>query len=253
MVQQKTGWPEEGELVIATVTKIQYHSVFCNLDEYSRSGMMHISEIAPGRIKNINEYVREGKTLVLKVLRIDKDKGHIDLSLRRVTEAQRRQKAAELKQQHIVENVLRQLSEKGYGEQETLKKIETALLEEYHTLFDAFQEVVEKRLDLSTVLDKKLAKDLTALLKERLKPKTVSIKGEFSIESWDSEGVLHIRTVFEHVPQTATVSYAGGGRYTVIIEDKNYKQAEETLKGLQDHVKASIPNATVSFARTDKK
>jgi len=253
MVQQKAGWPEEGELVIATITKIQFHSVFCTLDEYNKSGMMHISEIAPGRIKNIGEYVKEGKTLVLKVLRIDEQKGHIDLSLRRVTEAQKRQKASELKQQQIVENIVKQLQEKGYDVPVVLKQLE-AEFSEYHSLFDAFQQVVEGQLSLAQAgLEEKLASDLTELLKERLKPKSVRIKGEFSIESWSPEGVVLIQKAFSEVPPTAQVSYAGGGKYSVVIEDKAYKQAEETLKGIVDRVKSTITSAEILFSRTDKK
>ena len=251
MVTHKDGWPEEGELVIATVTKIQYHSVFCNLDEYNKSGMMHISEIAPGRIKNIGEYVKEGKTLVLKVLKIEQDKGHIDLSLRRVTEAQKRQKASELKQQQIVENIVKQLTEKGHDGAAILKQLE-AQFQEYHSVFDAFQDVVEQNTTLAG-FDKKLTEEILATIKERLKPKSVRIKGEFSIESWDPKGVEFIQEAFKQTPETATVSYAGGGKYSVVIEDKNYKLAEETLKTIVDTVTKGVPNATTSFTRTDKK
>ncbi len=251
MVRHKDGWPEEGELVIATVTKIQYHSVFCNLDEYSKSGMMHISEIAPGRIKNIGEYVKEGKTLVLKVLKIDKDKGHIDLSLRRVTEAQKRQKASELKQQQIVENIAKQLTEKGHNGEKILSELEKQF-SEYHSVYDAFMDVVEDKTSISG-FDKKLTDEIVAAIKERLKPKAVRIKGEFSIHSWDPQGVERIREAFSDTHETVRVSYAGGGRYTVIVEDKNYKHAEETLKHLREHVKEHVPNAEVVFERTDKK
>ncbi len=80
MLLKRTGWPEEGELVLCNVTKIMPNSVFCRLEEYGRQGMIHISEIAPGRIRNIRDYVVEGKFVVCKVLRIDQIRGYIDLS-----------------------------------------------------------------------------------------------------------------------------------------------------------------------------
>ena len=98
MLYRRKGFPEEDELVLCTVTKIFPHSVFCNLDEFGRTGVIHISEIAPGRIRNIRNYVRHGKKVICKVLRTDKQKGHIDLSLRRVNEGQRRGKKNEIKQ-----------------------------------------------------------------------------------------------------------------------------------------------------------
>jgi len=68
MLLKKTGFPEDEELVLCTVTGINPHSVFCTLDEYGgRTGMIHISEVAPGRIRNIREYVTKGKKVVCKV------------------------------------------------------------------------------------------------------------------------------------------------------------------------------------------
>ena len=90
MLLRKAGFPEDSELVICTVTKINPGSVFVNIDEYDRSGLIHISEISPGRIRNIRDYVKEGKKVVCKVLHVDSNKGHIDLSLRRVSDGQRK-------------------------------------------------------------------------------------------------------------------------------------------------------------------
>ena len=100
MLLKKEGFPEEGELVMCTVTNVQYHSVFVRLEEYGKSGMIHISEVSPGRIRNIRDFVKEGKKVICKVLRINLERGHIDLSLRRVSEAQKRNKANDLKKEH---------------------------------------------------------------------------------------------------------------------------------------------------------
>ncbi|MEK6948847.1 MAG: S1 RNA-binding domain-containing protein, partial [Nanoarchaeota archaeon] len=60
MLLQKKGFPQEDELVLCTVTKVEFHSVFVTLDEYGKGGMIHISEVSPGRIRNIRDFVREG-------------------------------------------------------------------------------------------------------------------------------------------------------------------------------------------------
>ncbi len=255
MVQQKTGYPEEGEIVIATVTRIQYHSVFCTLDEYGKQGMIHISEIAPGRIRNIHEHVREGKTLVAKVLRIDKSKGHIDLSIRRVTEAQRRLKASKLKQEQIVEKVVEQLAHETKGGAEAIREALLKAFGDHERIFAAFQEVVEGTLDLSKAgLDKKLAEPLARLVAERISPRTVTIKGEFGLLSFAPDGVERVREAFKDLPENVEVRYAGGGRYATAITAKEYKQAEESLKRLNEQVRAAMgEDAQVVFERTDKR
>jgi len=70
MLLKKEGFPEEDELVMCTITKVQFHSVFANLDDYGKNGMIHISEVSPGRIRNIRDFVKEGKKVVCKVLEL---------------------------------------------------------------------------------------------------------------------------------------------------------------------------------------
>ena len=107
MFYHKSGFPEESELVICTVTRIHHHSVFVSLDYYNKkSAMLHISEISPGRIRNINDFVKEGKVIVCKVLSINPDKGHIDVSLRRVSEPQRIQVMNKVKQEQTAEKII---------------------------------------------------------------------------------------------------------------------------------------------------
>ena len=74
MFLRRQGFPEEGELVFCMVTKIQYHAVTVNLDEYDKPGLIHISEVSPGRIRNIRDYVTEGKKVVCKVIRINQER-----------------------------------------------------------------------------------------------------------------------------------------------------------------------------------
>ncbi len=100
MAQKKQGFPEENEIVLCTVKKILPHGIFVSLDEYkSQEGLIHISEISPGRVRNIRDFVKEGKRIVCKILRVNKEKNHIDLSLRRVNQAQRINKNTEHKQE----------------------------------------------------------------------------------------------------------------------------------------------------------
>ena len=106
MFLKKQGFPEEGDLVLCTVTSVQFHSVFVDIDEYGKGGMIHISEVSPGRIRNIRDFVKEGKKIVCKVLRINQEKGYIDLSLRRVNESEKRRKIDEIKKEQNSEKIV---------------------------------------------------------------------------------------------------------------------------------------------------
>ncbi len=248
-------YPEEGELVLCTVSNIQYHSVFCTLDEYNLKGMIHISEIAPGRIKNINDYVKEGKTIVCKILRIDKAKGHIDLSIRRVTEAQRRAKSTQRKQEQIVNNIIEQVAHTTkHSKEEILKALQGALVDDYGSVFLGLQEMIESDKSLTSAgVDKELARIIDDAARDRIKPRKVNIRGELTLVSFDSRGVDVIRKALTKVGDKHKISYKGGGKYDIQVQASDYKIAEEELKKIISHVKSVNNNGFTSFERTDKK
>ncbi|MCJ7635504.1 S1 RNA-binding domain-containing protein, partial [Candidatus Bathyarchaeota archaeon] len=89
MSEHKPEWPEFGELAIATIESVMAYGAYAKLDEYNKRGFIHISEISSSRIRHVRDFVRENQKMVLKVIRVDVEKGHIDLSLRRVTKRER--------------------------------------------------------------------------------------------------------------------------------------------------------------------
>ena len=140
MFYKKKGIPEEGDILLCTVKKVLYHTVFVSLDEYeNKEGIIHISEISPGRIRNIRDYVTLGRYIVCKVLRVDPEKGHIDLSLRRVTEQQKRQKIQEIKQEQRAEKIIEFIAkEQGKNPEELFNKIWSQIEKDYDYLFEFF-------------------------------------------------------------------------------------------------------------------
>ena len=233
MLLKKTGFPEEEELVLCTVTGVNPHSVFCDLDEYTgRTGMIHISEVAPGRIRNIREYVQEGKKIVCKVLRINKEKGHIDLSLRRVNEAQRRRKLSEIKQELLAEKIVEQVAkQRGDSPLALFNKLQEKIAGKYANLYLAFEDVSNDKLDLSTLVEKKIAEKLTQIIKQRIKPPEVVITGELKISTYHPQGVELVKKALNIATKEGVkISYKGGGTYHVETVAVDYKEAEKTLK-----------------------
>ena len=70
-------------MVLCTVDRIAGTVVFVKIEGEEREGSIILSEIAPGRIRNLREYVIPKKKIVCKVLKTSG--GTISLSLRRVT------------------------------------------------------------------------------------------------------------------------------------------------------------------------
>ncbi|MCM3758637.1 S1 domain-containing post-transcriptional regulator GSP13 [Sporosarcina aquimarina] len=76
-----TGKYEAGEELSGTVTGIQPYGAFVALDE-STQGLVHISEITYGFVKDINEHLSVGQQVTVKVLEVDETDNKISLSIR---------------------------------------------------------------------------------------------------------------------------------------------------------------------------
>jgi translation initiation factor 2 subunit 1 len=260
MLYRKTGFPEENELVLCTVTNIQYHSVFVNLDEYDRQGMIHISEISPGRIRNIRDFVKEGKKIICLVLRINTEKGYIDLSLRRVNEAQKREKNNHIKQEMLAEKIVENAARQRKEDFEKLyKKVTDSVFKKYPMLFAAFEEVALRGESLEKLgIEKKLAEDITTIIKLRIKPSEVNIDGDFILTSYKPDGINIIREAVKKgkkVCKDISIKYKGAGTYHLEIKAGEYKEAEKNLekavKAVREHMEANGSNA--EFIREESK
>jgi len=244
MLLKQTGFPEDNELVLCTVTGVNPHSVFCTLDEYGgRTGMIHISEVAPGRIRNIREFVQEGKKVVCKILQTNKEKGHIDLSLRRVNETQKRSKLNQIKQEQLAEKIIEHTAkQQGESTPALYTKIAEKLIPEFGTIFAAFEQVAQGVLDLEKLLDKKIAKLLNETIKARIKPPQVKIAGNLKLATYSSQGINEIKEVLSKITETGIeVHYLGAGTYHLELVAEEYKEAERKLKDALD--------ATFAFAK----
>ncbi len=256
MMYKKEGFPEESEIVICSVLKVHHNTVFCLLDEYDKKGIIHISEISPGRIRNIRDYVVEGKKVICKVLRIDKAKGHIDLSLRRVNEGQRRQKSSQLKQEQKAEKMLElACKEAGADLRKTYKDIMGRISDRYETLYSCFEDVIAGNFSVSELkLDKKMAESLENLIRTRIKPPEVVIRSSMRIESYDPEGIEIIKQALKKGEQENTeIRYSGGGRYSMSVKAEDYKSAESIMKKAADSVREYVEshNSTIEITREE--
>jgi len=77
---------EVGSVLTGKVTGIQPYGAFVALDENTQ-GLVHISEITHGYVKDINEHLKAGDEIKVKVLSIDEAAGKIGLSIRATEEA----------------------------------------------------------------------------------------------------------------------------------------------------------------------
>ncbi|WP_226035860.1 S1 domain-containing post-transcriptional regulator GSP13 [Aquibacillus saliphilus] len=77
---------EVGQVLEGKVTGIQPYGAFVALNEEIQ-GLVHISEVTHGYVKDINEHLNVGDEVKVKVLQIDEAKNKYSLSIRATEEA----------------------------------------------------------------------------------------------------------------------------------------------------------------------
>ncbi|WP_088041305.1 CvfD/Ygs/GSP13 family RNA-binding post-transcriptional regulator [Bacillus sp. EAC] len=70
-----------GKVYTGKVTGIQTYGAFISLDQQTQ-GLVHISEIINGYVRDIRDYISVGQTVNVRVLSIDEMTGKISLSLK---------------------------------------------------------------------------------------------------------------------------------------------------------------------------
>jgi polyribonucleotide nucleotidyltransferase len=84
MIKEITAEPEVGEIYEGTVVKITDFGAFVNILP-GTDGLVHISQLDAKRVKKVTDVVKEGDTVRVKVLEIDKN-GKIRLSRKALLE-----------------------------------------------------------------------------------------------------------------------------------------------------------------------
>ena len=72
---------KKGRVLKGVVTGIESYGIFVQFDDYY-SGLIHISEISDGYVKNPGDYVEEGEIINVKIIDADNLLGHLKLSIK---------------------------------------------------------------------------------------------------------------------------------------------------------------------------
>lgn len=260
MAERKPQWPEVGDLVIATIESVTDYGAYVNLDEYDKRGLLHVSEISSSWIRNIRDFVCEGQKVVLKVTRVNLEKGHIDLSLRRVTKRAKIEKIRQWKQDRKAEALLRGVAEKAGLPQEEVYEKAGVLLEEKYGLYDGFEKLAKEDPEVLMEMGapENLAKAFAEVAEERIRVKMVKVKGTLEIRCMKPNGVKIIKDSFLNAKKTEKTRdtkvrfyVVAAPKYGLEVLAENYKRAEEVLQKVSQNVMSNIAKAGVqgSFRR----
>ncbi|MEM0253809.1 MAG: translation initiation factor IF-2 subunit alpha [Candidatus Bathyarchaeia archaeon] len=251
MALKKPEWPEPGDLVVCTVESITDYGAYVKLDEYDKTGLLHISEVSSSWVRNIRDYVREGQKVILKVIRVDTEKGHIDLSLRRVTKREKIEKTLSWKRERKAEALLRIVAERaGITFEEALEKVSVVI--EKYGLYEGFEKAAKEGAEIliKSGVPENIANIFAEVAKERIRLPSAKVRGIVELKCLRPNGVNVIKEAFLNASKLERLKnvdikfyVVAAPKYCIEVTASNYKDAETILQKVADKIISHITKA----------
>lgn len=233
--------------MVCTVREITSHGIYVNLDQYDgTNGFLHVSEISTGWVRNIDRVAKVSQKLILKVIRVNRARREIDLSLRQVTNEERRAKVIEWKREEralaIIDAAKKRLGVDDVKEWELRQKLE----EEFGTLYDALEAASRRGPEALAAagVSEKEAKAVAEIAEEKIVTPKYEVGALVEVSSKSPEGIEQVKKTLLAAASTSSaevhITYAGAPRYRVRITADDYKQAEKAMDTVLEKIKDGV-------------
>jgi len=251
-------FPEFGEIVLCTVREITPHGIYVDLDEYAgMSGFLHVSEISTGWVRNIEKVAKPQQKLVLKVIRADRSRREIDLSLRQIVNEEKRSKLIEWKKKERAVTIMNMVKKKLNLQDKEFNELVAKLLDKFASLYEALEAGAKRGEKAYAPLEipPAIATEITEQAKEKIVLPRYEVGAIIEVTSRTPDGVQEIKKVLLsaiHSSSNAEISmtYVGAPKYRLRVVAGDYKQADKMMGTVLEKVKEGIgKHGTFSFKK----
>ncbi len=246
-------FPEKDELVLAVIRKILPYGAFCVLPEYNnREAFLHVSEVAPRWIKNIHEFISEGQRHVVKVHRIDREKNQVDVSLKRVSEEEKKNKLTQISFEKRAQKLL-EVAITGTKTKMSFDEVKNRIEAGYGDLYSCLKAASEEGEAALDEIDvpKALKTELVEVAKKNIKKQIVTVGGIARLTCYGGSGIEKVKELFSLCPKEVSVTYLGAPKYKLSMVSEDYKSGEKQLSSVVEKLEefAHKNNCSFSFER----
>lgn len=201
-------YPEIDSFVMVNVKQIAEMGAYVKLLEYDNiDGMILLSELSRRRIRSIQKLIRVGRNEVVVVLRVDKEKGYIDLSKRRVSPEDIVKCEERYNKSKMVHSIMRHVAEKTTTPLEELyQDIAWPLNKKYGHAVDAFKLSITNPDVWSEVTFKSdvIKDELHSYIGKRLTPQPTKVRADVEVTCFGYEGIDAVKTALRRAEANNT-------------------------------------------------
>ncbi len=226
---------EIGDVVMCTVERIVGTTVFVKI-EGNGEGSIILSEIAPGRIRNLRDYVVPKKIIICKVIRVSGDR--IDLSLRRVSPKEQKEIREKYKLEKSCQSILKTIL--GKNAESVISEIE-----KNSSIYNFLEEAKENPGILEKCAGKEESRRILSILKDQKKKKFI-LKKEFTLTTKRSNGLELIKDILGKI-KNLEIKYISAGRYSIKNEDMDPKKADNLITQTLEEIEKSAKKQGLDF------
>lgn len=257
-------YPEVDDVVMVNVVQIAEMGAYVKLLEYDgQKGMILMSEFSRKRIRSINKLVRVGRTECVLVLRVDQDKGYIDLSKRRVVQEDIRRCEEKYSKAKTVNQILRHVGELlDYEDDKQLEELYKKTAWHFDKKYAAsggahemFKEAAQKPevLDELEDIDEHTKEVLLKNIKRRLTPQAVKVRADVEVLCYAYEGIDAVKDALraglalstEEVP--LRINLIAPPIYVISVTLFDEERGVESVKAAMAAIETSIKEAGGKF------
>jgi translation initiation factor 2 subunit 1 len=225
---KKRGLPFPGELVIVRITRINPNSAFAVLEEYGQEGMIHISEIATGWVRDIRSHLKVGQAGVAKVLRVENNV--VSLSIKRVDTNQQNQKMKEYNLEMKAEKMLEIAAQRlGLTLDQAYEQVGYVLQEKFGSIYEGFRTSINNAEALKKRgIQQKWIDVIKEIAEKSIDQKEFEFRAKLLINTYKPDGINIIRSVLKKIEQAGIeVRYIAAPEYLAKYKTKNAKKGEK--------------------------
>ncbi|OLS19869.1 MAG: Translation initiation factor 2 subunit alpha [Candidatus Heimdallarchaeota archaeon LC_3] len=247
-------FPSKGELIIGKCTKITPHGAYFLIEGYEKlgetAGFVHISELSKTWIRNIRKHIKEGQKSVSKVLRINPQRAEVDLSIRRTTEAQKRNTLKIFKQESRAKSILGMSKDQLELNDESMDAITETLYAHFGQLVTALEKTRDNdyKILVDIGIEEKVARVIADLATKELENTSVQLGGKLRCSLYVKNGLEifksaindSIKQAKENDALNVYVQNISAPDYRITIEADDWKKAEKSWKSFQSNMEKKI-------------